>query len=183
MEQKDYIFEKLTPDNDVDISVYDEAIGFVFDNEDVTNIAISGAYGAGKSSVIKSYEKKHEEKKFIHISLAHFEPMDVEEENDATDETVLEGKILNQLIHQIPVSRIPQTNFRVKKDFGRKNIISITVLFYVLIGSITFLFALAGVKIGNLFGDRFEKQAGILGGCILLAIGVKILLEGLGILG
>ena len=29
MEQKDYIFEKLTPDNDVDISVYDEAIGFV----------------------------------------------------------------------------------------------------------------------------------------------------------
>lgn len=26
MEQKDYIFEKLTPDNDVDISVYDEAI-------------------------------------------------------------------------------------------------------------------------------------------------------------
>ena len=52
-----------------------------------------------------------------------------------------------------------------------------------LIGSITFLFALAGVKIGNLFGDRFEKQAGILGGCILLAIGVKILLEGLGILG
>lgn len=83
MEQKDYIFEKLTPDNDVDISVYDEAIGFVFDNEDVTNIAISGAYGAGKSSVIKSYEKKHEEKKFMHISLAHFEPMDVEEENDA----------------------------------------------------------------------------------------------------
>lgn len=53
----------------------------------------------------------------------------------------------------------------------------------LLIGSITFLFALAGVKIGNLFGDRFEKQAGILGGCILLAIGVKILLEGLGILG
>lgn len=139
MEQKDYIFEKLTPDNDVDISVYDEAIEFVFDNEDVTNIAISGAYGAGKSSVIRSYEKKHEDKKFMHISLAHFEPMDVEEENDATDETVLEGKILNQLIHQIPVARIPQTNFRVKKDFGRKSIISITVLFYVLIGSITFL--------------------------------------------
>ena len=139
MEQKDYIFEKLTPDNDVDISVYDKAIEFVFDNEDVTNIAISGAYGAGKSSVIKSYEKKHEDKKFMHISLAHFEPMDVEEENDAIDETLLEGKILNQLIHQIPVTRIPQTNFRVKKDFGKKSIISITVLFYVLIGSITFL--------------------------------------------
>lgn len=164
MEQKDYIFEKLTPDNDVDISVYDEAIGFVFDNEDVTNIAISGAYGAGKSSVIKSYEKKHEDKKFMHISLAHFEPMDVEEENDATDETVLEGKILNQLIHQIPVSRIPQTNFRVKKDFGRKNIISITVLFYVLIGSITFTFInqcatnMDYSLIKNNFGDETAEQ-------------------------
>lgn len=30
-------------------------------------------------------------------------------------ESVLEGKILNQLIHQIPSDKIPQTNFRVKK--------------------------------------------------------------------
>lgn len=30
MEQKDYIFEKLTPDNDVDISVYDEAMGSIY---------------------------------------------------------------------------------------------------------------------------------------------------------
>lgn len=29
MEQKDYIFEKLTPDNDVDISVYDEAMNWI----------------------------------------------------------------------------------------------------------------------------------------------------------
>lgn len=49
------------------------------------------------------------------------------------------------------------------------------------IGLITLVISMIGVKIGNLFGDRFEKQAGILGGCILIAIGVKILLEGLGI--
>ena len=53
----------------------------------------------------------------------------------------------------------------------------------LLIGLITLAISMIGVKIGNLFGDRFEKQAGILGGCILIAIGVKILLEGLGILG
>lgn len=53
----------------------------------------------------------------------------------------------------------------------------------LLIGLITLAISVIGVKIGNLFGDRFEKQAGILGGCILIAIGVKILLEGLGILG
>lgn len=139
MTQKYYNFEKLTPDKDADISVYEEAIEFVFDNSDVTNIAISGAYGAGKSSVIESYEKKHDDKNFLHISLAHFEPTERNEPEDSVKETTLEGKILNQLIHQIPVDRIPQTNFRVKKDVGRRNIIIITILLYVLLGSITFI--------------------------------------------
>lgn len=139
MTQKYYNFEKLTPDKDADISVYEEAIEFVFDNSDVTNIAISGAYGAGKSSVIESYEKKHDDKNFLHISLAHFEPTERNESEDSVKETTLEGKILNQLIHQIPVDRIPQTNFRVKKDVGRRNIIIITILLYVLLGSITFI--------------------------------------------
>lgn len=139
MTQKYYNFEKLTPDKDADISVYEEAIEFVFDNSDVTNIAISGAYGAGKSSVIESYEKKHDDKNFLHISLAHFEPTERNGSEDSVKETTLEGKILNQLIHQIPVDRIPQTNFRVKKDVGRRNIIIITILLCVLLGSITFI--------------------------------------------
>ncbi len=139
MEQKNYNFEKLTPNKEVDISVYEEAIEFVFDNADVTNIAISGAYGAGKSSVIESYEKKHDDKNFLHISLAHFESTKDNKSEDSVKETILEGKILNQLIHQIPVDRIPQTNFRVKKDVGRKNIIFITILLGVLLSSITFI--------------------------------------------
>lgn len=50
-----------------------------------------------------------------------------------------------------------------------------------LIGTITFLFSFIGVKIGGVFGDKFEKKAQILGGVILILIGVKILLEHLGI--
>ena len=119
--------------------VYEEAIDFVFDNADVTNIAISGSYGAGKSSVIESYEKKHKDINFLHISLAHFEPTECNELEHSVKETTLEGKILNQLIHQIPVDRIPQTNFRVKKDVGKKNIIIITIVLFVLLGSITFI--------------------------------------------
>ena len=51
------------------------------------------------------------------------------------------------------------------------------------IGAITFALSFAGVKIGNVFGDRFEKKAEICGGVILILIGAKILLEHLGILG
>lgn len=47
-----------------------------------------------------------------------------------------------------------------------------------LIGSTAFLLSSVGVKIGNIFGNRMEKWAGILGGFILIAIGVKILVAG-----
>ena len=51
-----------------------------------------------------------------------------------------------------------------------------------LIGVITFTLSGVGVKIGNVFGSRFEKKAQIAGGCILILLGLKILLEHLGIL-
>lgn len=51
-----------------------------------------------------------------------------------------------------------------------------------LIGVVTFAMCAAGVKIGNVFGSRFEKKAQIAGGVILILLGLKILLEHLGVL-
>ncbi|MBE6464127.1 MAG: manganese efflux pump [Eggerthellaceae bacterium] len=51
-----------------------------------------------------------------------------------------------------------------------------------IIGIITFVLSVAGVAIGNQFGARFEKPAGIIGGIVLILIGVRILLEHLGII-
>lgn len=45
------------------------------------------------------------------------------------------------------------------------------------IGIITFLLSLIGVKIGNLFGEKYKKHAQIAGGVILILIAIKILLE------
>lgn len=52
----------------------------------------------------------------------------------------------------------------------------------LLIGLTTFSFSAAGVKIGSLFGAAFEKKAQLAGGAILILLGVKILLEHLGVL-
>ena len=52
----------------------------------------------------------------------------------------------------------------------------------LLIGLFTCAFCTAGVKIGNIFGSRFEKKAQVAGGVILVLLGLKILLEHLGIL-
>ena len=51
-----------------------------------------------------------------------------------------------------------------------------------LIGLTTFSFSAAGVKIGSIFGAAFEKKSQLAGGLILILIGVKILLEHLGVI-
>ena len=52
----------------------------------------------------------------------------------------------------------------------------------LIIGLTTSLFSVLGVKIGNVFGSKYEKSAGIIGGIILIFIGLKILFEHLGII-
>ena len=52
----------------------------------------------------------------------------------------------------------------------------------IIIGLITFILSIFGVKIGNKFGDKFQNKAEIIGGFILIVIGLKILLEHLKIL-
>lgn len=50
------------------------------------------------------------------------------------------------------------------------------------IGIITFIISIIGVKIGNKFGDKYERKAETVGGLILILIGIKILIEHLGII-
>lgn len=50
------------------------------------------------------------------------------------------------------------------------------------IGIVTFIFSAVGVKIGSMFGMKYKSKAEICGGVILILIGIKILLDGLGIL-
>ena len=52
----------------------------------------------------------------------------------------------------------------------------------ITIGLITFIISVIGVKIGNRFGDKYGKKAEIMGGVILILLGIKILLEHLGII-
>lgn len=142
MAESKYHFERLTPIDDMDLEVYEEAIDYVFDNPDIKNVAITGAYSAGKSSVLASYKKKHEKLRFLHISLAHFQSSDKENETKenkkGANEFALEGKILNQLIHQIPSEKIPQTNFKVKKTISFKSVLIRTIVVVLLSVSIIY---------------------------------------------
>lgn len=170
-------FEKLAPINNANIDIYEDAINFVFENPDLKNIAISGAYGSGKSSLLASYKAAHPEKKFIHISLAHFEPDSTDKElkkkdgesnpffttedcisdggNRSSRESILEGKILNQLIHQIEETSIPQTNFRIKNSLSKKQIYQYActaILYFVTV--IHLVFSYTWINFVSTFSEK-----------------------------
>ncbi len=50
------------------------------------------------------------------------------------------------------------------------------------IGVVTFVLSAAGVKVGSIFGSKYKSKAELLGGCILILLGLKILLEHLGVI-
>ena len=50
-----------------------------------------------------------------------------------------------------------------------------------IIGATTFCLSVAGVAVGNYFGTRYKRRAELAGGCILVLLGLKILMEHLGI--
>ena len=52
-----------------------------------------------------------------------------------------------------------------------------------LIGVTTFAFSAVGIKIGNIFGSRYKSKAEFVGGLVLILMGIKILLEHLGVFG
>lgn len=157
MSSNKIMFQKLTPIQDTDMNTYKEALDFVFENDDIKNVAISGAYSAGKSSVIETYKKGHTEKRFLHISLAHFESAEhlgkeeqlnqinsskkrnTTETQEIILENVLEGKILNQLLHQIDEKNIPQTNFGIKRTVSKKTSLWHTLIFLTLCIAVAYI--------------------------------------------
>ena len=141
------MFQKLTPHISEVKNIYKEAFNFIFSNEEIKNIAISGAYGAGKSSVFESYmEKFKNEEKVIHISLAHFEQLEnLGKCSRLEDEARLEAKIINQLIHQIDPKLISKTGFtaQIKNISWQEGF----KLFGILLASIIPFFIIFGKKL------------------------------------
>ncbi len=122
-------FRNLTPNAHADLQYYRDALDYVFSNDEIRNVALSGAYGSGKSSVIRSYENISEKRTFIHISLAHFDEQGKRAGSELEPSKIvndLEGKILNQLIHQIPAKNIPQSYFPIQNNVSKKRHIVLT---------------------------------------------------------
>ena len=129
--EKEYKFRALTSNKDVEIKpITLAALKFAIDNNsEVTNVAITGNYGAGKSSVVESFEEKRKKTKFIHISLGQYDEIKSSEKNglDKREINTIEGKIINQLLHQINPNKIRKSIFKTLDAESQINPLNITL--------------------------------------------------------
>lgn len=116
-----------------ELLIYEKEFLFAFGNDNIRNIAISGPYGAGKNTVMESWERQHDvDHSFLHVQLAHFKS-----KTNQKSEQDLEVEILNQLIHKTDPKLTPKSKFKRTRDNSpTKDILLATALFVFAVLSV-----------------------------------------------
>lgn len=106
----DIKLDLLTPldkKDDPRVKKYLKHINDAILNPDVRNLALTGVYGSGKSTIIKSYKSKYPDKKILNISLASFNESDnYDDFKDKVQLTILQQIVYSQDSERLPDSRI-----------------------------------------------------------------------------
>lgn len=148
--QKNDIFTDLAPtDNLSNDQKYVETLDWALNDERIKNIAITGPYGAGKSSIIASYLKKRPyiKKRSLNISLANFSKKkndivenETKNETKKFDEKDIQRSILKQLFYKTKPSKIPLSRYRKLYKPNAVKIFMLLVLTFLLVLMISYVF-------------------------------------------
>ncbi|UNA35044.1 hypothetical protein LRM35_15825 [Klebsiella variicola subsp. variicola] len=147
------VYDTLTPKIITDSSVepYFDALDFAFSKSDVKNIAITGPYGAGKSTVILSYLKSRLKKDFINVSLADFS-LSGKSEKSESENVEIELSILQQILYKENKDNLPDSRIDRIQNRNKKHIFSLFATVLTVVGPILLLaVALFPKKILSLF--------------------------------
>ncbi|MHC1714875.1 MAG: hypothetical protein AB9858_04665 [Acidaminococcaceae bacterium] len=156
-------YEDLTPkDNANTLNSYFDALDWAMSNDKIFNIALTGTYGSGKSSVLKTYQKQRPHNNYLDISLATFcentetthpsVPKNGEpQHNHEQDDYIIEKSILQQLFYKVDSSKIPFTRFKKIDALKKATIVKelFVILFLAILGIILFYPQIIDVIIKN----------------------------------
>lgn len=125
-------FVDLAPTDEADKEgIYSEAILFATNNTKVSNIALTGPYGSGKSSIIQSFLKKYR-RPALQISLASFVP-ETEFGEDKVSRQEIERSILQQILYGADANKLPLSRFKRIQSPG---VLSILKSLYMMLGTL-----------------------------------------------
>lgn len=96
--------------------VYYQLLARAIDTDGVRNVALTGAYGTGKSSVLEQLHKKRGAKA-IQLSLSTIAPPERDNEDpaqptDASKTNLIQKEIVKQLLYLLPPEKTPRSRFR-----------------------------------------------------------------------
>tara|TARA_R110002051_G_scaffold97308_4_gene167468 strand:- start:315 stop:3848 length:3534 start_codon:yes stop_codon:yes gene_type:complete len=142
LEQSKFI--DLAPTDKADeAGVYSDALSYATNNPRVSNIALTGPYGSGKSSIIKSFLKKYR-RPVLQISLAAFLP-EATSTGGQVSKQEIERSILQQMLYGADANKLPLSRFKRIQSPGKR---AIFVSLYIVIGLFTFWYLIgSGSKI------------------------------------
>lgn len=155
---KKSLYCDLAPDDSLKNNVeYFSALEWALENPKIKNIAISGPYGAGKSSIIQSFVKKYPKYKYINISLANFAKNDQGELVDLEEKEIEKG-ILKQFFYRVKQDRIPQSRYRKLKVIKYWRVVVGTLLATLLMSlGLTFLIPSLKEHVGTLLQNAVDN--------------------------
>lgn len=110
------------------------------DQPNVFNIALTGSYGAGKSSILKTFKAYYPEYHYVNVSLASFVEVNMSERDSTPKskedsfEEQLEYSILQQLFYHVKATNIPESRFgRIERTSHKKRIfVVVCILLFVV---------------------------------------------------
>ncbi len=167
-------FEDLAPSKNIDIAKYEKAMDYALSNPAITNIAVTGNYGSGKSSLLKTYAYQRPERRWLDISLANFDDSGKEPNETAK---LIEISILQQMFYRVKHSRIPDSRFKRIRKLSHTTQWICSVLALIWIAALGILFHVKAfenvVKVDGLPGHwpetvRFSALFVFLAGAIAI---------------
>lgn len=184
-------YRDLAPiDNISNGKEYLKALHWAIKNKRIKNIALTGPYGSGKSSIINTYLKRHPliRANHLRISMATFIENGVDEQGKAKKITVepelIQEGILKQLFYKVNHRRIPQSRYRKLYKVSLLSVWLILVLLVAGVAFFAFIFAPEQynkiitliIDAGAKFEITKEKTLCVFCGVMLLVITVLALI-------
>lgn len=153
------------------------------DQPNVFNIALTGSYGAGKSSILKTFKAYYPEYHYVNVSLASFVEVNLSDSDNTVKgkedsfEEQLEYSILQQLFYHVKATNIPESRFgRIERTSSRKRIL-MTMSILVFVVANLFLFCQEQVNKYFLIPTEVLKSSSLFGISIsVLVIGICVIL-------